>query len=215
MKLMRVFCSALLFTFIFSFSANAQNYKLKRVEPLHWWTNMHNPELQIMMYGQDIGDLTPEINYKGVDTQRVERVGNNNYLFIYLKISEKAEAGNFDISLLKNGQEKIVYSYELKERESGSAMRQGFNNSDVIYLITPDRFANGNYENDEIKGYADKHNRQDDFGRHGGDIRGIINHLDYIEEMGFTAIWLNPVLENEMPEGSYHGYATTDYYKVD
>jgi glycosidase len=145
----------------------------------------------------------------------VERVENDNYLFIYLKISEPAKAGEFDITLLHNGQEEIVYSYELKERQPGSDARQGFNNSDVIYLITPDRFANGNYDNDEVKGYVDKLNRQDDYGRHGGDIQGIIDHLDYIEEMGFTAIWLNPVLENEMAEASYHGYATTDYYKVD
>lgn len=215
MKLVRTFSIALLFTFIFSFTAHAQDYVLKRVEPLHWWTGMHHPELQIMMYGQDIGDLIPEIDYNGVNLQRVERVENDNYLFVYLKISEKAEAGKFDISLLKNGQEEVVYSYELKEREPHSALREGFNNSDVIYLITPDRFANGDYKNDEVKGYADKLNRQDDYGRHGGDIQGIIDHLGYIEEMGFTAIWLNPVLENEMEEASYHGYATTDYYKVD
>ncbi|MDZ7681748.1 MAG: alpha-amylase family glycosyl hydrolase [Fodinibius sp.] len=108
-----------------------------------------------------------------------------------------------------------LISYTLKEREEGSASREGFNSSDAIYLITPDRFANGNPENDEVAGYADSLDMDDDYGRHGGDLQGIIDHLDYIDRMGFTAIWLNPVLENAMESSSYHGYATTDFYKVD
>lgn len=194
---------------------SAQDYKLERVEPLHWWVGMENPELQILMYGNDIGELTPRIDYPGVRMKRIQKVENDNYLFVYLSITDKAQAGSFEISLAENGQQRLTYSYELKEREQNSASREGFNSSDVIYLITPDRFANGNPGNDSVKGYEDSLDRDDHYGRHGGDIQGIIDHLDYIEEMGFTAIWLNPVLENAMEESSYHGYATTDFYKVD
>jgi len=105
--------------------------------------------------------------------------------------------------------------YELKRREPGSANREGFNTSDVMYLIMPDRFANGDPGNDEIAGMPDPLNMDDDFGRHGGDIQGMIDHLDYISGMGYTAIWLNPILENNGTRASYHGYATTDYYKID
>lgn len=212
LRSVKIFFALLLFL---TASASAQDYEIDRVEPLHWWVGMTNPEVQIMMYGDNIGKLTPEINYQGVEIKRVQKVENDNYLFLYLDISRSAEAGEIEISLTSDGQQKVSYAYELKEREQGSANREGFNSSDVIYLITPDRFANGNPDNDELPEYEDGLDRADDYGRHGGDIQGIIDHLDYIEEMGFTAIWLNPVLENAMEESSYHGYATTDYYKID
>lgn len=205
----------LLFILISSVTIQAQNYELERVEPLHWWTGMQNPELQLMLYGNNIGKLTPEISYDGVTIKRIQKAENASYLFIYLNISRQTKPGTFDISLSKDAQQVLSYSYTLKKRDEHSADREGFDSSDVIYLITPDRFANGNSGNDELQEYTDKLNRNDDYGRHGGDIQGIIDHLDYIEEMGFTAIWLNPVLENAMPEASYHGYATTDYYKID
>ncbi|WP_138429555.1 glycoside hydrolase family 13 protein [Fodinibius saliphilus] len=193
----------------------AQDYQIERVEPLHWWVGMENPEVQLMMYGNNISNLNPDIDYKGINIKRVQKVENNNYLFIYLNIAPDTKAGSFEIHLNSKNKEILSYEYELKEREKESAYRKGFNSSDVIYLLTPDRFANGNPDNDSVEGYADKKNRSDDYGRHGGDIQGIIDHLDYIEQMGFTALWLNPVLENAMSESSYHGYATTDYYKVD
>lgn len=198
-----------------SLAAHAQQAQIKRVEPLFWWTGMHNPKLQVMLYGKDLGDLDPQVNYKGVTIDRVVRVQNEDYIFVYLDIAHNTKPGNFDIVLTKNGHEETSYNYQLKERTKGSAQREGFNNSDLIYLITPDRFANGNPDNDTIKGYKDTLNRNDDYARHGGDIQGIIDHLDYIDKMGFTAIWLNPVLENAMPSSSYHGYAITDYYHVD
>ncbi len=216
---MKYFFRSLFLSFVFIFflfgSISAQEYAIERVEPLNWWIGMENPELQVMMYGDNIGELSPKIDYDGVDIERVERVDNDNYLFVYLHIDHTTVAGTMDISLMNNEQQELSYTYELKEREDGSASREGFNSSDVIYLITPDRFANGNPDNDEVAGYADSLDMDDDYGRHGGDIQGIINHLDYIDKMGFTAIWLNPVLENAMKEASYHGYATTDYYKVD
>lgn len=208
--------AVLLWVFALSASqATAQDYHIKRVEPLHWWTGMENPELQILMYGHNLASLTPVINYSGISIDRIERTGNSNYLFLYLNISRNTNPGTFIIHLNKNGREQLSYNYELKPREKGSDIREGFNSSDVIYLITPDRFANGNPQNDTVAGFTDSLNRSDAYGRHGGDIQGIINHLNYIDKMGFTAIWLNPVLENAMPEQSYHGYATTDYYNVD
>lgn len=205
----------LILTFLLTITLSAQDYDIKRVEPLHWWVGMENPELQLMMYGKDIGRLSPSIDYKGVKIRRIQKVENDNYLFVYLHISPHAKPGTLDITFSENGAKMLSYSYELRKREKRSASREGFNSSDAIYLVTPDRFANGNPKNDSVKGYADSLNRADDYGRHGGDIQGIINHLDYIEKMGFTALWLNPVLENQMPKSSYHGYATTDFYKVD
>ena len=120
------------------------------------------------------------------------------------------------ISYFKGDPKDLVYTYELKQRNSNSANRIGFNSSDVIYLITPDRFANGNPANDINSAMKEKTiDRKDDYARHGGDIQGIIDHVDYIHNMGFTAIWPTPVLTNDMPQSSYHGYAMTDFYQVD
>lgn len=191
------------------------NYQIDRLEPPFWWVGMENPELQLLVYGESIAELTPSINREGVNMTRVDRVKNPNYLFIYLRLDEDVNAGTFPIEFSKDGETKLTREYELKNREILSSKRQGFTSSDVIYLITPDRFANGNPDNDNVNGYGDAADREDPTGRHGGDIQGIIDKLDYLEEMGYTAIWLNPVLENAQPRTSYHGYATTDYYKVD
>jgi len=197
-------------------SYSAYSQEIWHVEPPNWWTNMTNPELQIMIHGDQIAKYNPTIDYPGVVIQRVVSTDNPNYLFIYLTIDPNTNPGQFDIQLvsLKTGRKKLR-SYELLERRLGSAERVGFDASDVMYLITPDRFANGDTGNDSVEGMADKFNRTDDFGRHGGDLKGIIDNLDYIEEMGFTALWLNPVVENDMPRGSYHGYAATDLYSID
>ncbi len=193
----------------------ADNYSLTRVEPPSWWIGMHDPVLQLMVCGERIADLTPVIRYPGVKIQRTDRTGNPNYLFITLKISPDTKPGRFDILFQRDRTTQVSWQYQLAERESGSAQRVGFGPSDVIYLITPDRFANGDPSNDDINGYPDQVNRADKDGRHGGDLKGIIDHLDYIADMGFTALWLNPVLENNMPRTSYHGYAITDFYRVD
>jgi len=189
--------------------------ELRRVEPMFWWAGMKNPGLQLMIHGNNISETTPELAYPGVRIKSVTSVENPNYLFIGLEISPETEPGEFDILFFQNEEIVEKYGYELRQREKGSAERTGFNSSDVIYLITPDRFVNGDPSNDEVEGMKEKPDRSDRDGRHGGDIRGIINSLDYIREMGFTAVWLNPVLENNMSRTSYHGYATTDFYKVD
>lgn len=186
-----------------------------RVEPLFWWVGMKNPNLQLMVHGDNIGAAMPELDYPGVKLESCTRVENPNYLFIDLHVDETAQAGTFTIRLKEGRKEVATFDYELKARAPGSAERRGFNSSDVIYLITPDRFANGDLSNDEVASMKEKPNRADKDGRHGGDLRGIIDHLGYMQDLGFTAVWLNPVLENNMTRTSYHGYSTTDFYQVD
>ncbi len=189
--------------------------QIERVEPPNWWAGFKETELQLMVYGENIGNATPNIDYPGVNIENVEEAKSPNYLFINLQIG-KAEAGTFELIFeLEDGSEE-VYEYELKSREKPASEYVGFDNTDALYLITPDRFANGDESNDNNENLNEKTiDRDDDYGRHGGDIRGIIDHLDYINEMGFTAIWPSPLLINDMKSGSYHGYAMTDFYKVD
>ncbi len=204
------------FSILIMLNIAAGQVELERVEPMFWWgTGMKSPNLQLMVYGENISKTDVSLNYPGVELVSVSKVENPNYLFVDLKLSETVKPGSFDI-LFQNENESVEsYNYELKAREKGSANRAGFDQSDVIYLITPDRFVNGNPENDQVEGMKELPDRSDRNGRHGGDIRGIINSLDYLQEMGFTAVWLNPVLENNMTQVSYHGYSTTDFYKVD
>jgi neopullulanase len=206
--------SIFIFLIMIFTQANAA-YTITRVDPPFWWAGMKNNQLELMVYGPAIADLYPAISDNMIKIRKVTTVANPNYLFILLEIDEAVTPRNFEISFEKNGKSMVSYTYQLLEREPGSADRIGFNNSDVIYLVTPDRFANGNPGNDNVAGYPEQANRADKSGRHGGDLKGIADHLDYIADMGFTAVWLNPVLENNMPRTSYHGYATTDYYKVD
>jgi len=190
-------------------------YTITRLEPPCWWAGMKNNRLELMVYGPEISDLKPVILDDMVKVRQVTAVANPDYLFILLEFNEAITSRSFEIFFEKEGKSKVSYTYQLLQREPGSAERIGFNDSDVIYLITPDRFANGNPENDNVPGYTDQANRANKDGRHGGDIKGITDHLDYIADMGFSAIWLNPVLENNMTRTSYHGYATTDFYKID
>ena len=187
---------------------------IERVEPPFWWTGFRNTELQLMVYGEKIADYEPRLESREVRLLRTERVDSPNYLFLYLDVPASAVSGTFRI-LFENGAEELSHEYHLREKNPDPNHAQGFGRSDAIYLITPDRFANGNPGNDNIDGMPDRLNRANKDGRHGGDIRGISDSLDYIQDMGFTAIWLNPVLENDMPEFSYHGYAATDFYRVD
>lgn len=187
----------------------------QRVEPAFWWVGMHDTHLQLLVHEKNIAQTQPRLTYPGVKMTKVTRVKSPNYLFIDLTISPATRPGTFPIQFLSNGKSVLTYAYDLKAREPGSAQRQGFTTADVLYMITPDRFANGNPANDTIVGMPDLANRTGRDTRHGGDLRGIANHLDYINDMGFTALWINPVVENNMPTASYHGYAITDFYKVD
>lgn len=188
---------------------------ITRIDPPMWYTDFKDPNLELMVYGSDIALLTPEIDYEGVTIQSVTRAQSPNYLFVDLKIAPDTKPGSFDI-VFKNGKKVVsTFKYALSERSKNSAIRKGFDNSDVMYLLFPDRFANGDTSNDSIEGYPDKANRNDPYGRHGGDIKGIINHLDYLIDLGVTAIWTTPLLEDNQPHASYHQYATTDYFKID
>ena len=185
----------------------------ERIEPPFWWSGMQEPELQIMLFGEALAEFEVKLEGEQIEFMGAYTLQNKNYLFVSVNINN-APAQEFKIILTKRGTKKIV-KYKLLKREKESKNRPGFNSSDAIYLITPDRFVNGSTENDNIEGYSDFSNRKDDYGRHGGDIKGICDRLEYIKNLGFTAIWLNPLLENNMPKASYHGYATTDFYKVD
>ncbi len=189
-------------------------YKIDHLEPAFWWTGMKNTNLQLLVHGENIADLKPELNYAGVSIMKVSRVSNANYLFVDLKLSDSTKAGSFDILFKKGTKTILKYEYQLLERKEGSAERLSYTPADVMYLITPDRFANGNKANDTMEGVSEGLDRAAKSGRHGGDIQGMIDHLDYIADMGFTSIWSTPLLENNQTN-SYHGYAITDYYKID
>jgi glycosidase len=189
--------------------------EIKRVEPPFWWAGMNNAALQLLVQGDQIGDLRPVINEPGITLQQIRKVENPNFLFLDLLIGEDVRTGTFQISFMRGNRVVSTTDYELKRRKWSSESIKGFDNSDVLYLITPDRFANGDPSNDTVKGLREKQNRDFKGGRHGGDIAGIADHLDYIKDLGFTAVWMNPVLENDMEAYSYHGYSTTDFYKVD
>ncbi len=184
---------------------------IARVEPPFWWTGFEHTELQLLVHASGIAEFTPSVSGGGVSIARVERGDSPNYLFVYLDTAN-ADAGTFEL-VFENGDDRIGHTYELRQRIADHVGT--YDASDVIYLVTPDRFANGDPSNDDVDGYEDEADRDDDYGRHGGDIEGLRRHLDYVAAMGFTQLWLNPLLENAMEQWSYHGYAITDYYKVD
>ena len=189
--------------------------KIEKIEPPNWWVGMKNPKLQLLIYGKDIAKRSVEISDKEVVLESVQKAKNSNYIFLNLDLKNIVDAKKFDIRF-KGKSKDLMYSYELKERPKNASLRKGFDASDVIYLITPDRFSNGNSDNDIDLSLKEKTiDRNHNYARHGGDIQGITNHLDYIHEMGFTALWPTPMLENDMSSSSYHGYAMTDFYKVD
>jgi glycosidase len=190
--------------------------KLDHVEPMFWWVGMKNPKLQLMVHGKDISGYTASIDYPGVKLVESHKVDNPNYLFIDLEIAADAKAGKFPITFLENGKKKSTYTYELRTRDASASRIQGVTDKDFIYLLMPDRFSNGDQSNDKVKGLAEQTlDRKAMYSRHGGDIQGVINHFDYLKELGVTTIWMTPEIENDMTHASYHGYAATDHYKID
>lgn len=196
------------------FCVSAAFAQIDRMEPPFWYSGMHNPELQVMFYGKNIAQYTPSVS-NNIVIKNVVRTENPNYIFV--TIDTKNVAASDLVFSFKDGKNKIAFTknYSLKKRREGSAQRKSFDSSDMIYLIMPDRFANGNPNNDNDKSLAEKADRTKDGGRHGGDIQGIIKNLDYLQELGVTAVWNTPVCEDNHPRGSYHGYAQTDVYKID
>jgi glycosidase len=219
-----VFCLAYLMVFPSFSQKNGTKLSIKKFEPENWWVGMKNTKLQILAYGENIGSCEVSIvgkknkkNYeeapKNLSIKTIEKVENPNYLFIYLDLS-KAEACEFNF-VFKRGKEVFYQPYSLKKRLKSAEEYKGFDESDAVYLIMPDRFANGNPNNDSVEGLFQKLDRKEPFGRHGGDLQGITKNLDYVKSLGMTAIWLNPFVENNEKKESYHGYAITDYYKTD
>ncbi|MEL6865548.1 MAG: glycoside hydrolase family 13 protein [Bacteroidota bacterium] len=185
-----------------------------RVEPPYWWVDMTHPTLEVMIYDQAIKGYRASINYPGITVKKTHKVENRNYAFIELDIEPGTQPGKFNI-LLTRGDDVRSYPYELKKRNKENRIL-GIDPSDLIYLIMPDRFANGDPSNDSFDDMAQRGTDRDKlFFRHGGDLQGIIDRLDYLQDLGVTALWLNPVLENDQPYDSYHGYALTDHYNID
>ncbi len=214
MKMKRMVAAVVLAVLLITGKGLSGQNAPERVEPPFWWKGMVHSELQVKAYAPDIGKTRVKVDRPDVRIKEVVAVDSPNYLFVYLDI-EEAAPGKFRLDFYKDERVKYTYDYELREREAGSRYREGLNASDAMYLLMPDRFANGDPSLDTQPGMLEEADRDNPSGRHGGDIPGIINHLDHISGMGFSAIWLNPVLENDQPRYSYHGYAATDYYKID
>ena len=192
--------------------------KVDRIDPTDWYVGMKDPSLQLMVYGEGIGSADVTTDYAGVKVDSIVRLDSPNYLLVYLNL-EGAQPGEMTLQF-KNGKQTKKVKYALKAREKRGEERVGFTNADVLYMLMPDRFADGDPKNNDIKGmYPYKIDRTQPSLRHGGDLEGIRQHLDYFKDLGVTTLWFTPVLENNSPDSngnsSYHGYATTDYYCVD
>jgi glycosidase len=189
--------------------------QIERLEPSSWWCNMKYNSVELLVSGKGVSECEVSIKSEDLSIKSSKKVSNPDYLFIELEISANAKPGIYPLIFKNTRGKTTTFPFELRERNNFSERYQGFNSSDVIYLLMPDRFSNGNPDNDSSPEMIEKSDRQIPYGRHGGDIKGISNHLDYISGLGFTSIWINPLLENNMPEYSYHGYGITDFYKID
>lgn len=191
-----------------------------RIDPTNWFADMQDPTLQLMVYGKDIKFADVTTDYPNVKIDSLVRLDSPNYLLVYLNL-KGAKPGEVTLTFSNKNGKKTTKKFQLKAREMAGADRKGFDISDVLYMLMPDRFANGNPKNDVIKGMEDQLcDRNEPSLRHGGDLEGLRQHLDYFTDLGVTALWLTPVLENDRPadggkHSTYHGYATTDYYRVD
>ena len=192
--------------------------KIDRIEPTDWYVGMKDASLQLMVYGEGIKTADVTTDYPGAHIDSLVRLDSPNYLLVYMNLKD-AQPGTMTL-LFQQGKQKKKVNYTLKAREKKGYEREGFSNADVLYMLMPDRFASGRTDNDQVKGMrAYKNDRSQPSLRHGGDLEGIRQHLDYFKELGVTALWFTPVLENDSPDhgtqSTYHGYATTNYYRVD
>ena len=199
-----------LFSCLISFKSFAQ---IQRMEPAFWYAGMHNPELQILFYGENIAENEVAVS-NGIAIKAIQKTENPNYLFVTID-TKNVSAQELLFSFSKDKKVVFTKKYALKQRRENSALRKSYEASDMIYLLMPDRFANGNPKNDSQKTLAEKADRNNSSGRHGGDIEGIIQNLDYIQELGATALWSTPLCEDNDAQGSYHGYGQSDVYKID
>ncbi len=199
----------LLFIFLYS-TCFSQSFRVNKIEPPNWWEGMKTNKIQLMVYGKNLGNV--EVKSSGLNITQVHKVKNKSYIFVDIDLTGQ-KAGNYQLTF-SDLYNNIDVSYPILKRETTHTQHQGFSNADVIYLIMPDRFANGDTSNDTVEGYKDSLQSQYTQARHGGDIQGVIDHLDYLKDLGITTIWLTPVVENNTFR-SYHGYSATDFYKID
>ncbi|MEH0156292.1 alpha-amylase family glycosyl hydrolase [Limibacter armeniacum] len=187
---------------------------IDKIEPAFWWAGMKNTSVMLMVHGQNIGNSKVSVDYPGVKVVEAVTKDNPNYLFLTLDL-KGAQPGKVLLKFDTGKRKPLTYEYELKAKSNDPGKAQGLDAGDVMYLIMPDRFVNGNPDNDTVKEMKQAADRDFRGGRHGGDIEGVISKLDYLQELGITTVWLTPFLENNEPEWSYHGYAITNFYKAD
>ena len=217
MKLIKL--TAICLAFFLAFSDASANSKIQSVEPPFWWAGMVSDQLQLMVYGENIGDYQSVMIAKASNSSPkvidVRSAENPNYLFVQLKLPATHVAGDVDLIFKSTNGAELTYRYTFKQRNDGSAQREGFSSKDVIYLVTPDRFANGDPSNDNFDDLYEQTDRANPDGRHGGDLAGLTQSLEYLAQLGVTKVWLNPLQENNQEEYSYHGYSISDLYNID
>ena len=190
-----------------------QELRIDKIEPPNWWTGMQHDEIQLMVYGKGLDDVDVAFDDERIEVVSVDSVDNSNYAFVDIRLGKKLQPAKYRLTI-KSGDQEATSHFPVLAREKTSLRHQGFGPEDAVYLITPDRFANGDRSNDHVEGVVNEYDPKNDRMRHGGDLQGIIDHLDYLDDLGVTAIWLNPVLENR-GVNSYHGYKATDLYRID
>lgn len=208
----------ILATFAFVFVCAVALAQQPDIYPQHWWVGMKMNKIQLMVHGDNIGTATVSLNYPGIQLLKVNKVEGKNYLFLDIAISPSAAAGTAKLAFKYANGTTTTANFPLKQRRkgNGTTYAQGVRSSDFIYLIMPDRFANGNDRNDRLDGMRDQSlNRDSMYHRHGGDLQGIIDHLDYLQQLGVTTLWMTPVIENDMPNRTEHGYAFTNHYRIE
>ena len=207
-----------LFVLLLIFSSNFVAAQHAQIYPTHWWTGMKWNKVQLLIRGENsLASEKVSIAYPGITVTKVGKLENEKYLAVDITISPAAKPGIVKINFTGGGNKQTVnWQLKPKRKGAGTTYAQGVQSSDFIYFLMPDRFSNGNSSNDRIPGMLDQSlNRDSIFLRHGGDLQGVINHLDYLQNLGVTTVWLTPVLENNMPDRTEHGYAITNHYKVD
>ena len=196
-------------------AANAHSAPQLRIDPTCWYVGLKNPKLQLLVHGPGIGASVATLApYPGVTLAGTQKLESSNYLVLNLLLAPSAKPGQVQINF--KGAKNQAFAYELRARATGPGRVQGLTQADFVYLLMPDRFANGDPANDVVPGTRVNHVARDSmYARHGGDLKGIANHFDYLKKLGVTAIWPTPIVENDQPKTSYHGYALSDYYAVD
>ena len=197
----------------YSFAQYAKLY------PSNWWVGMKWNKVQVLVYGEYDGfnKETVRINYPGVKLLKTTALENGKYMALDIEVASTSQPGDVVIEFLQNGRGHAVkWPLEKRRTGKGKTYAQGVNSSDLVYLLMPDRFSNGDESNDHVAGMRDQSlNRKEIYDRHGGDLQGVINHLDYLQKLGITTLWMTPVLENDQPHRTEHGYAFTDHYAIE